>query len=117
MKRQIRLSCMVILVLLAFALPGLARDLPEGKTAEQPKASLVATTGSGLEANLGLAELSSPKSLGSCPYVKCWITCDSGLGRTQYFTNTFACYSYSDASGCHASGLFVCSDSPGVAGC
>lgn len=117
MKRQTLLSCMAVLAVLAFARPGLTRDLPEGKTAEQPKTSLAATTGSGVEANLGLAGLSSPKSLGSCPYVKCWIACDSGLGRTQYFTNTFACYSYSDAHGCHSSGVFSCSEKPDVAGC
>jgi hypothetical protein len=112
--RRLLLPCTVALVLLAFARPGVAQDLPEGKTV---KDNIVATTASGLEANLGAADLSSPRSSGSCPFVKCSITCDSGLGRTQYFTSAIACYSYSDGSGCHASGFFVCSDSPGVAGC
>jgi hypothetical protein len=111
--RRLLLPCTVALVLLAFARPGLAQ-LPEGKTA---KDNIIATTASGLEANLDTAELASPRSSGSCPFVKCSITCDSGLGRTQYFTSAIACYSYSDGSGCHASGFFVCSDSPGVAGC
>jgi hypothetical protein len=112
--RRLLLPCTVALVLLAFARPGLAQDLPEGKTA---KDNIIVTTASGPEANLGTAELSSPRSSGSCPFVKCSITCDSGLGRTQYFASAIACYSYSDGSGCHASGFFVCSDSPGVAGC
>ena len=115
--RRLLLPCTVALVLLAVARPGLAQDLPAGKTAEPPKDSVVATTGSQPEANLGTAELASPRSSGSCPFIKCSITCDSGLGRTQYFTSAFACYSYSDGSGCHSSGFFVCSDSPGVAGC
>lgn len=115
--RRLLLPCTVALVLLAFARPGLAQDLPAGKTAELPKDSIIATTGSEPIAKLGTAELASPRSSDSCPFVKCSITCDSGLGRTQYFTSAIACYSYSDRSGCHASGFFVCSDSPGVAGC
>jgi hypothetical protein len=118
--RRLLLFCAAALVALAFARPGLAQDLPDGKTAEQPKASpaAVATpTATGLEADLGTAALSSPQSGGSCPFIKCWITCDNGLAQTLYFKNTFACYSYSDASGCRASGVFACSDGPGVAGC
>src|SRR5262245_5388582 len=41
--RRLLLACMAALVVLAFALPGLAQDLPDGKTAEQPKANPVAT--------------------------------------------------------------------------
>jgi hypothetical protein len=111
---------MAALVVLAFARPGLAQDLPDGKTAEQPKVTTVATTAtavSGLEADPGMAALSSPQSGGSCPFVKCWITCGNGLAQTRYFTNAFACYSYSDASGCRASGFYVCSDGPAIVGC
>ena len=118
--RRLLLACMAALVVLAFARPGLAQDLPDGKTAEQPKVATVATmatTVAGLEADLGTAALSTPQSVASCPFVKCSITCANGLAQTRYFTNSFACYSYSDASGCHASGFFVCSDSPGVVGC
>lgn len=115
--RRLLLPGAVALVLLAFARPGLAQDLPAGKIAELPNDSTTAATGSGLEANLGTAEPSSPRSLSNCPYIKCLITCDNGLGYTQSFTNSFACFSYSDGTGCHASGLFVCSDSPGVEGC
>ncbi|PYQ68215.1 MAG: hypothetical protein DMF53_00540 [Acidobacteria bacterium] len=119
-SRRLLLSCAVALVVLAFARPGLAQDLPDGKTAEQPSITTVATTATaatGLEANLDMAALSSPQSQGSCPFIKCWITCGNGLAQTLYFTNTFACYSYSDASGCRASGVFACSDAPPVAGC
>jgi hypothetical protein len=109
--RRLLLLCTVALVFLAFARPGLAQDAAEGKTAEVPKDSIVATASSGLEANLGTAELSSPLLQGSCPFVKCWITCDNGMGHPQYFTNAFACFSYSDG-GCRAAGFFVCSDRP-----
>ena len=115
--RRLLLPCTVALVLLAFVRPGLAQNAAEGKTAEVSKDSIVATASSGLEANLGAAELSSPQFLGACPFVKCWINCDNGLGHTQYFTNALACYSYSDEYGCHATGVFVCSNSPGVAEC
>ena len=115
--RRLLLPCTVALVLLAFARPGLAQDAADGKAAEVSKDGIVATTSSGPEANLGTAALSSPRFLGSCPVIKCWISCDNGLGYTQYFTSSYACYSYSDPSGCHSSGIFVCSDSPGVAGC
>jgi hypothetical protein len=116
--RRLLPLCTVALALLAFVGPALAQDLPEGKTAEQPRDSIAATAVTGLEASLGTAELSSPQSPASCPFIKCLITCDNGLGRTQYFNNTFACYSYSDGFGCRASGLFVCSDGPPrVAGC
>lgn len=97
-----------------------AQDPPEGKAAEQPRVTTAATTaaaGSGLEAILGTAELASPQSAGSCPFIKCWITCDNGLAQTLYFNNTLACYSYSDASGCRASGVFACSDGPPAVGC
>ena len=114
--RRLLLPCTVALVLLAFVRPGLAKDLPEGKIAELPKDSIVATTGFGFEASLGTAEPSSPRALGSCPFIKCWITCDNGLGRTQYFTDAVTCYSYSDGFGCHAAGFFVCSDRPGPSG-
>jgi hypothetical protein len=116
--RRLLLPCMAMLVLLAFARPGLAQDLPAAKSAEPPQNSTVATTaGSGLEAALGTAELASPQSLANCPSIQCWITCDNGLSHEQYFTNTFACYSYSDRTGCHGSGLFVCSDKPAATGC
>jgi hypothetical protein len=115
--RRLLLPCATALVLLAFARPGLAQDLPEGQITQPPANSTVAATVSGLEANLGTAELSSSQSLSSCPFIKCQITCDNGLGQTLYFTSAFACYSYSDGSGCHASGFYACSDSPGVAGC
>lgn len=118
--RRLLLACMAALVVLAFARPGLAQDVPDGKTAEQPKVNPVAATtpaASGLEANLDMAALATPQSASSCPFVKCSITCGNGLAETRYFTSSFACYSYSDASGCHASGFFVCSDGPAVAGC
>ncbi|HEY7215485.1 MAG TPA: hypothetical protein VIC28_12695 [Thermoanaerobaculia bacterium] len=115
--RRLFLSCTVALVLLAFVRPGLAQNAAEGKTAEVSKDSIVATASSGLEANLGASELSSPQFLGTCPFVKCWLNCDNGLGHAQYFTNVLACYSYSDELGCHASGFFVCSDRPDDAAC
>ena len=118
--RRLLLLCTVALVLLAFVRPALAQDAAEGKTADMPKASVVVANvaaSSGLEANLGTAELASSQSSASCPFIKCWITCDNGpLGRTQYFTSAFACFSYSDG-GCHAAGFFVCSDNPGGVGC
>jgi hypothetical protein len=116
--RRLLLPGAVALVLLAFARPGLAQDLPAGKSAELPKDSIVATTGSGLAAHLGTAELSSPRSQGSCPFTKCLITCDNGLtSYTKSFANSLECYSYSDGFGCRASGLFVCSDRPDGEGC
>jgi beta-lactamase regulating signal transducer with metallopeptidase domain len=90
---------------------------PEGKTAKRTRHGAVATVVSGSEADLGTAEPASSHPLNNCPFIKCWISCDSGLGRNQYFTSVYACYSYSDAYGCRGSGIFVCSDSPGVAGC
>jgi hypothetical protein len=78
---------------------------------------IAAKASSGLEAKLATAELSSPQFQSNCPSVKCSITCDSGLGHTQYFTSALACYSYSDESGCHSSGFYVCSEKPAVAGC
>jgi hypothetical protein len=63
--RRLLLACMAALVVLAFARPGLAQDLPGGKTAEQPKVITVATTAtaaSGFEADPGMAALSSPQS-------------------------------------------------------
>ena len=115
--RRLLLLCTFALVLLAFAQPGLAQDPTEAKSAEPSQDSVVATTGSGLAAVLGTAELASPGSTASCLSIKCWITCDNGLSRDQYFTNTVECYSYADATGCHGSGLFVCSDKPATAGC
>jgi hypothetical protein len=116
--RRLLLLCTVVLVVLAFVRPGLAQNAPESKTAGTPKVNTIATTSSGLEATLATAALSSPQSLGSCPSIKCWITCDNGLGRTQYFNNTLACYSYSDGTGCRSTGIFVCSESrAAVAGC
>ena len=115
--RRLLLFGALALVLVAFAGTGLAQDPPAGKIAELPNDSVVATTGSGLEAHLGTAELSSPRSLSSCPFVKCWINCDNGLGYNKSFTNSFSCYSYSDGLGCHASGLFVCSESSDGEGC
>ena len=110
--RRLLLPAAAALVLLALVRPGLAQDRPAGKIAELPNDSTVAATGSGLEAHLGTAEPASPRLLGSCPFTKCLITCDNGMGYTKSFTNSFSCYSYSDGLGCHASGLFVCSDSP-----
>jgi hypothetical protein len=115
--RRLLLPCTVVLVLLAFVRPGLAQDSPESKTAGTPKGNAIATTSSGLEATLATAALSSPQSLGSCPFIKCSITCDNGLGYTQYFTNTLSCFSYSDGTGCRSTGLFSCSEKPAVAGC
>jgi len=63
------------------------------------------------------AEPASPAALKSCPYVKCWITCESGLGYNRTFASAYACFSFSDAYGCRASGIYVCSDGPGPAGC
>ncbi|MFL6262960.1 MAG: hypothetical protein ACJ76Y_24945 [Thermoanaerobaculia bacterium] len=115
--RRLLLLCTVALVLLAFALPALAQDLPEGKTAEPPKDSVTAPAVSGLEASLGTAAPSSPKSQATCLSVSCLITCKSGLSQTRSFTDAVACYSYSDAYGCHSSGFYVCSDKPVAAGC
>jgi hypothetical protein len=123
MKRQstsgrLLLPCTVALVLLVFARPGNAQDAAAGKTAEVRKDGIVATASSGLDANLGTSELPGPQFLGSCPFIKCWITCGNGLGYNLSFTSVYGCYSYFDASGCHTSGIFTCSaDGPGVAGC
>ena len=116
--RRLLLPCTVALVLLAFARPGFAQGAAEGKTDEVRKDDVVATASSGLDANLGTAELSRPQFLGSCPFIKCWITCDNGLSYDQTFTSVYACYSHHDAAGCHTSGIFTCSnDGPGVADC
>jgi hypothetical protein len=115
--RRLLLLCTVALVLLAFALPALAQDPPAGKTAEPPKDSVAAPAVSGPEASPGTAAASSPKSPASCLSVSCVITCKSGLSQTRSFTDAVACYSYSDAYGCHSSGFYVCSDKPVVAGC
>ncbi|HEY3572091.1 MAG TPA: hypothetical protein VGP73_29460 [Thermoanaerobaculia bacterium] len=117
--RRLLLPCAVALVLLASVRSGLAQDLPADKTADLSKASTVATTVSGLEANLDLAGLSSTqsKSMESCPSVKCLITCENGLSLTMDLTDKMACYSYSSGNGCHSSGFFVCSDKPAAASC
>ena len=115
--RRLLLLCAAALILLAFALPGLAQDLPAGKTAEQPKDSVAAPAVSGLEASLGTAAPASPKSQASCLSVSCLITCDSGLSQTRSFTDAVACYSYSDKFGCHSSGFYVCSDKPVAPSC
>jgi hypothetical protein len=115
--RRLLLLCTVALVSLAFARPSLAQDLPEGKTAEQPKGSVAAPAVSGPEASPGTAAPSSLKPQASCLSVSCVITCDSGLSQTRSFTDAVACYSYSDAYGCHSSGFYVCSDKPVTAGC
>ena len=93
------------------------QDPPESKTPKRTRDSAVVTAASRSEVNPGMAELSSSHRPESCPFVKCWIICDNGLGRTQYFTNVLSCYSYSESGGCHATGLFACSDSPGTPGC
>lgn len=96
------------------------QDPPAGKAAQRTQDSAVATAGSAgsrSEANLGTAEPASSPRPNNCPFVKCLITCNSGLGRTQYFTNTLSCYSYSDSAGCHGTGLFVCSDRSSEEGC
>jgi hypothetical protein len=115
--RRLLLLCTVALALLAFALPALAQDLPESKTAVQPKASVAAPAVSEPEASLGAAVPSSPKSQASCLSVSCVITCNNGLSQTRSFSDAVACYSYSDAYGCHSSGFYVCSDKPVTAGC
>ncbi len=112
--RRLLLPCMVALVLLALVRPGLALDVPEGKTPEVTKASVAAMANSGL--GYGTAELPILRSSDSCPFIKCWISCDNGQSHTQYFTTAFACYSYSNES-CHAAGFFVCSERSGDAGC
>ncbi|MGH7484547.1 MAG: hypothetical protein ACRD3W_17135 [Terriglobales bacterium] len=106
--RRLLLPCLFALALLALVRPGFAQATAQGKTAEVAKDTVVATASSGLEASLGTAELPSPFFAGSCPFVKCWITCDNGQGHNQYFTSALACYSYSNG-GCHAAGLPVCS--------
>jgi beta-lactamase regulating signal transducer with metallopeptidase domain len=93
------------------------QDSPEAKAAKRTQDSTVATVASGSEANPRTAELSSSHRPNNCPFIKCMITCDSGLSRTQYFTNTLSCYSYSDSYGCHSTGLFVCSANQGGEGC
>jgi beta-lactamase regulating signal transducer with metallopeptidase domain len=90
---------------------------PERKTARRTQDSTVVPAASRIEANLDTAELSSSRRPANCPFVKCVITCDSGLGRTQNFADPLSCYSYSDSAGCHGSGIFVCSDGPGGPGC
>jgi beta-lactamase regulating signal transducer with metallopeptidase domain len=90
---------------------------PEEKTAGRTQESAVATVASGSEANPGTVEPASSHPLDNCPFIKCIITCDSGLSRDQYFTNVLSCYSYSDSYGCHSTGLFACSASPSAAGC
>ena len=114
---RLLLLCTVALVSLAFARPSFAQDLPGGKTAEPPKDSIAAPAVSGLESSLGTAAPSSPKSQAGCLSVSCVITCENGLSQTRSFTDAVACYSYSDAYGCHSSGFYVCSDKPIVAGC
>jgi len=117
-RRWLLLSCTVALAVLAFARGGLAQDVAAAKTAEVRSDGIVATASTGLAVNLAAAELPRPEFLGSCPFIKCWITCGNGLGYDQVFTSVYACYSYYDKSGCHTSGIFTCSaDGPGVAGC
>jgi hypothetical protein len=93
------------------------QDPRELKIAKRTQGSAVATAASLPEADPGTAELSSSRRPSRCPFVKCLITCDSGLGRTQNFADPLSCYSYSDSYGCHGTGIFVCSDSPGEPGC
>jgi beta-lactamase regulating signal transducer with metallopeptidase domain len=94
-----------------------AQDALEAKAARRTQDHAVATAASRSEAALGTAQPASSNSPVNCPFIKCWISCDSGLGRTQYFKDTLSCYSYSDSAGCHGSGLFVCSNGPGAPGC
>jgi|GEM_PF-3538266 len=88
------------------------QDPREVKTFKQTQDSAVVTAASRPETNPGAAELSSSRRPNRCPFVKCLITCDSGLGRTQNFADPLSCYSYSDSYGCHGTGIFVCGDSP-----
>ena len=115
--RRLLPLCAVALVLLAFALPGLAETTTASKTAGTPQSATIATAGSGLEATLTTVASSGAQALASCPSIQCSITCDSGLGYTRSFNNTLDCFSYSDAGGCRSTGLYVCSEKPAGAGC
>jgi beta-lactamase regulating signal transducer with metallopeptidase domain len=105
------------------AAPALTREASRpqaplaGKAVQRTRGGAVAAVDTGSETRPATAEPASSNRPNNCPFIKCLITCDSGLGRTQYFTDSLSCYSYSDSAGCHGSGLFVCSDKPSAAGC
>lgn len=101
-------------VLAASLDPGPAQDPREGKRAGRTRESAAVAAASGPAAEPGTAEPASSRRPNNCPFIQCVITCDSGLGRTQNFADSLSCYSYSDSAGCHGTGIFVCSDNPGV---
>jgi hypothetical protein len=96
---------------------GRAQNPPKSKTLKRTRNSAAATAASGPEAHPVTAELSSSHRPESCPFIKCSIICPNGLGNTLYFPNVLSCYSYSDSAGCHATGLFTCSDRPDGPSC